>query len=107
MRFRSASPLAKLRPPDLRHVLHRARLHDSLDSVRGTALWLCGPPGAGKTTLAASYAQHSGQKVLWYRLDADDNDVGRFFETLGHLHVSLIFQQQLSERVFSVRVETR
>lgn len=83
MRLRSASPLAKLRPPDLRHVLHRARLHDLLDNVRGAALWLCGPPGAGKTTLAASYVQHSGQRGIWYRLDVDDNDVGRFFETLG------------------------
>ena len=80
---RDALP-AKLRPPRLLRVVARERLHAWLDARReATAIWLCGPPGAGKTTLVAAYLQARSQSSLWYRFDADDNDLGRVFAMLG------------------------
>lgn len=75
---------AKLRPPRLQRVLMRERLFARLDEQRdGAAVWIAGAPGAGKTMLAASYLQSRALRGLWYRLDADDNDVGHLFETLA------------------------
>lgn len=80
---RLAAP-AKLSPPRLQQAVPRERLFDWLDAHRQRpGLWLSGQPGAGKTTLAAAYLQARALPFLWYRLDADDNDIGRFFSMLG------------------------
>jgi len=74
---------AKLSPPHLVQVLPRERLFGWLDGQRPCgAVWLGAPPGAGKTMLLASYCRARSLRCLWYRLDADDNDLGRFFATL-------------------------
>ena len=46
-------------------------------------IWLGGEPGAGKTMLTAGYLKARALPFLWYRFDADDNDIGAFFETFG------------------------
>jgi ATP/maltotriose-dependent transcriptional regulator MalT/DNA-binding SARP family transcriptional activator len=76
---------AKLSPPSVIQALQRERLFGWLDEQRrgNAAIWLHGAPGAGKTTLAASYLRARSVRHLWYRLDADDNDFGRFFAVLG------------------------
>ena len=80
----SRSIPAKLRPPRLQRVLMRERLFARLDEQRdGAAVWIAGAPGAGKTMLAASYLQSRALRGLWYRLDADDTDIGHLFETLA------------------------
>jgi ATP/maltotriose-dependent transcriptional regulator MalT/DNA-binding SARP family transcriptional activator len=80
---RAALP-AKLSPPRLRQALPRERLFDWLDAQRDHAgLWLAAQPGAGKTMLAAGWLESRGLPFLWYRLDADDNDIGHFFGMLG------------------------
>ena len=43
-------------------------------------IWLHAPPGAGKTTLAAGYAQRFSEPPLWYRLDEGDRDPAAFFQ---------------------------
>ena len=82
---RAAAP-AKLSPPRLVQALPRERLFDWLDAHRERpGLWLAGPPGAGKTTLAAGWLQARALPFLWYRLDADDNELavrGSTFEEL-------------------------
>lgn len=75
---------AKISPPRLVQTLPRERLFDWLDRQRARpGVWLTGRPGAGKTVLAAHYAQVRGLPGFWYRLDTDDNDVGTFFAMLG------------------------
>ena len=84
MRSKAPALPAKLSRPRLVQALSRERLFGWLDAQQGSpAIWVAGAPGAGKTMLVASYCQARSLRVLWYRLDADDNDIGRFFVTLG------------------------
>ena len=80
---RVAAP-AKLTPPRLLQSLPRERLFDWLDAhFDRRGIWLSGQPGAGKTMLTAGYLKARTLPFLWYRFDADDNDIGAFFQTLG------------------------
>ncbi|MGH8728817.1 MAG: BTAD domain-containing putative transcriptional regulator [Burkholderiales bacterium] len=79
-----ASSLAKLTPPRLSNVYPRERLFAKLDEFRGSpVVWISGPPGAGKTTLVASYLAARKLKPLWYRLDEGDRDPATLFYYLG------------------------
>lgn len=84
---------AKLRAPAPAGALERVRLFERLDSLRatGAAIWIEGPAGAGKSTLAATYAQARAAAVAWYRLDRADADPAGFFH-----HLALAVQPLLS-----------
>jgi len=64
-------------------VLRRERLLALLDGARGRAIWICGPPGVGKTTLASSWIEARRMGCLWYRVQAGDADLASFFYELG------------------------
>jgi len=72
---------AKLIPPRLSQVHPRTRLFEQLD--RGRAIWIEGPPGAGKTTLVSSWLEARALPCLWYRVDEGDGDTASFFYHLG------------------------
>ena len=76
--------LAKTARPALASTLVRPRLFRRLDRARaGPASWVWGPPGAGKTTLVASYVVARRLRGLWYQIDEADADVATFFYYLG------------------------
>ena len=75
-----SAPQAKYMPPHLAGIVSRERCYARLDvACDGGALWINGPPGAGKTVLVGGYCQHRGRPVLWYKFDEGDNDPATFF----------------------------
>jgi len=77
--------LAKTTQPEIGNVVRRQGLFARLDGTSGrTVAWIAGPPGFGKSTLAASYVEARNYQSAWYQVDSDDDDVATFFHYLGH-----------------------
>jgi LuxR family transcriptional regulator, maltose regulon positive regulatory protein len=71
--------LAKLSRPRLHDVLARGRLHDQLDAAaQRNFIWIHAQPGAGKTTLVASWLGARKRAGIWYQVDPGDADPASF-----------------------------
>jgi ATP/maltotriose-dependent transcriptional regulator MalT len=71
---------SKTTRPRLHTVLARERLFATLDQARTRPLvWICGPPGSGKSVLAATYVEANKLPAAWYQLDTGDADLATFF----------------------------
>jgi LuxR family maltose regulon positive regulatory protein len=89
-RARPLSRLAKLSIPKLPGALLRERPLALLDEQFAHPLvWIHGPPGAGKTTLACTFLERSTRTVLWYRADAGDSDLPSVFYHLREAALSV------------------
>ena len=74
----------KLTIPNSETVLPRERLFQLIERCRyKKVIWISGPAGSGKTTLAASYMQTCNAPCLWYQLDEVDADISTFFYYMG------------------------
>jgi LuxR family maltose regulon positive regulatory protein len=74
----------KLTRPSNRGVLPRERLFHSMECAREKkVVWISGPAGSGKTTLAASFIDSHKAPCLWYQMDEGDADLATFFYYLG------------------------
>ncbi|MDF0673956.1 MAG: BTAD domain-containing putative transcriptional regulator [Nitrospira sp.] len=81
---RQPTTLAKLTRPKLFRVVARDRLFTRLDQERQShpVVWIAGPPGSGKTALAASYTETRRLPNIWYQVDGGDADPATFFHYL-------------------------
>jgi LuxR family transcriptional regulator, maltose regulon positive regulatory protein len=85
MAIQKKALLAKLTRPNLHGAVLRERLFARLEEERARRRAICvvGPPGAGKTTLVASWLMKARLPGIWYQVDGGDVDPAAFFYYLG------------------------
>src|SRR6516164_2915527 len=74
-RLAFALPESKFHPPAARPgIVHRTALVERLAATRVPVMTVAAPPGYGKTTLMAQWAERIGSRVAWLSCDRGDND---------------------------------
>jgi ATP/maltotriose-dependent transcriptional regulator MalT/DNA-binding SARP family transcriptional activator len=83
--------IAKITCPSAEGILPRKRLFRLLDKGWNLPItWVSGPPGSGKTALAASYLDARKLPCLWYRIDERDADIASFFFYMGKAAIKAV-----------------
>jgi len=73
-----------IRPPVTSCTYQWSDLHNLLDEANSRRLIvISAPPGAGKSTLVATYTASRSLPNIWYQVDITDNDLGTFFNYFG------------------------
>src|ERR1700757_4689906 len=74
-RLAFALPESKFHPPQVRPgIVHRTALVERLAATQAPVMTAAAPPGYGKTTLLAQWAERIGSRVAWLSCDRGDND---------------------------------
>jgi LuxR family maltose regulon positive regulatory protein len=70
-----ALPESKFHPPEIRPgIVVRTTLVERLAATRVPVITAVAPPGYGKTTVLAQWAERTGSQVAWLSCDDGDND---------------------------------
>ena len=81
--------LGKLAPPRLGRAFDRERLFGVLDNLSDRpAIWVAAGPGAGKSTLVATWLRSRGMPTLWLQVDPGDADPATFVQSFDALLTS-------------------
>ncbi len=74
----------KFIPPSAEGLYPRERLLTRLSraSEARRCIWIGGPPGSGKTSLAVLYSRRHSSRTVWFRVDSGDRDVPTFVRNL-------------------------
>jgi LuxR family transcriptional regulator, maltose regulon positive regulatory protein len=79
-----ALPESKFQPPAVRPgLVVRTALVEQLAASRAPVITVAAPPGYGKTTLMAQWAERIGSRVAWLSCDDKDNDPVVLLSALG------------------------
>jgi LuxR family maltose regulon positive regulatory protein len=90
---------SKLRPPAVRTgVVARTALLDRLVGYSEPVISVVAPPGYGKSTLMAQWAERKGRRVAWVSVDRRDNDP---VVLLTYIAVALDRIEPVDPRVFA------
>ena len=90
---------SKLRPPAVRTgVVARTALLDRLVGYSEPVISIVAPPGYGKSTLMAQWAERKGRRVAWVSVDRRDNDP---VVLLTYIAVALDRIEPVDPRVFA------
>lgn len=65
-------------------IFPRKRLFQALTKARNyPVIWVIGPPGSGKTSLASSYIHNKKIPCIWHAVDGRDDDLSTFFNSMS------------------------
>ena len=74
---------AKGRAPIAHGAVAHERLIPLIKRAKSGAIWIHGPAGFGKSTLAAQFVRGRAEPHLWYRVDAGDADFASLLAGVG------------------------